>query len=70
MYFIEHKYCADPTNWWVPNRACSEAMLRSAGFEILGNPEEEVFVCRWLDIPEAPWGPRAVYPSWPEAHHG
>lgn len=65
MYFIEHKYCGDPTNWWIPNRACSEAMLRSAGFEVIENPEEEVFVCRRLEIPEAPWGPRAVYPARP-----
>ena len=36
----------DPTNWWAPNRACTEAMLRSAGFEIVTHPEEEVFVCR------------------------
>ena len=46
MYFIEHKYAGDPTNWWIPNRACVEAMLRSAGFQILAHPEEEVFVCR------------------------
>ena len=46
MYFIEHKYAGDPTNWWIPNRACSEAMLRSAGFEIIAHPEDEVFVCR------------------------
>ena len=71
MYFIEHKYSGDPTNWWVPNQACSQAMLRSAGFEILGHPEEEVYICRWLDIPQAPWGPRAVYPATPrEACHG
>ena len=35
MYFVEHKYAGDPTNWWIPNRACAEAMLRSAGFEIV-----------------------------------
>lgn len=46
MYFIEHKYAGDPTNWWIPNRACSEAMLRSAGFDIIAHPEDEVFVCR------------------------
>jgi tRNA (mo5U34)-methyltransferase len=46
MYFVEHKYAGDPTNWWIPNRACAEAMLRSAGFEIVGHPEDEVFVCR------------------------
>jgi tRNA (mo5U34)-methyltransferase len=46
MSFIEHRYAGDPTNWWVPNAACAMAMLRSAGFEILDRPEEEVFVCR------------------------
>ncbi|HSU67114.1 MAG TPA: TIGR04290 family methyltransferase [Tepidisphaeraceae bacterium] len=65
MYFIEKKYSKDPTNWWVPNRACSEAMLRSSGFEILSHPEDEVFVCKWLDIPEGDLGPRAVYPARP-----
>lgn len=49
MYFVEHKYAHDPTNWWIPNRACAEAMLRSAGFEILDHPEAEVFICRHRD---------------------
>ena len=43
LHFIEHRYADDPTNWWVPNRACVEAMLRSAGFEIVAHPEEEVY---------------------------
>lgn len=46
MYFVEHRYSHDPTNWWIPNRACAEAMLRSAGFEIAGHPEAEVYICR------------------------
>lgn len=46
MYFIEQHYSEDPTNWWIPNRACAEAMLRSAGFEILARPEPEVMLCR------------------------
>jgi tRNA (mo5U34)-methyltransferase len=46
MYFVEHKYAGDPTNWWIPNRACAEAMLRSAGFDIVAHPEDEVFICR------------------------
>src|SRR5205085_11904456 len=29
LHFIEDRYAGDPTNWWVPNRACAEAMLRS-----------------------------------------
>ncbi len=46
MYFIEKSYSQDPTNWWFPNRACVEAMLRSAGFEIQERAEQEVFICR------------------------
>lgn len=46
MYFVEKKYSHDPTNWWIPNRACLEALVRSAGFEIVAHPEPEVFVTR------------------------
>ena len=46
MVFVENKYSNDETNWWIPNRACAEAMLRSSGFSILEHPEEEVFICR------------------------
>lgn len=60
LHFIEHRYAADPTNWWVPNRACAEAMLRSAGFEITDHPETEVYFCRKVRAPE---GAGAVYPA-------
>jgi tRNA (mo5U34)-methyltransferase len=46
MYFVERRYSHDPTNWWIPNRACAEAMLRSAGFEIAAHPEDEVYICK------------------------
>jgi tRNA (mo5U34)-methyltransferase len=46
MFFVEKSYSGDWTNWWIPNRACIEGMLRSAGFEILDHPEEEVYLCR------------------------
>ena len=45
MYFIEHQYANDPTNWWIPNRAAAEAMLRSTGLEIVDHPEEETWIC-------------------------
>lgn len=45
MYFVEKSYAHDPTNWWIPNRACAEAMLRSAGFSIVCSPDLDVFVC-------------------------
>jgi tRNA (mo5U34)-methyltransferase len=60
LHFIEHRYADDPTNWWVPNRACVEAMLRSAGFVITDHPEDEVYICRRTEAPE---GSGAVYPA-------
>jgi tRNA (mo5U34)-methyltransferase len=60
LHFVEQRYADDPTNWWIPNRACVEAMLRSAGFEIIGHPEEEVFVCRHVPRPPAA---DPVYPA-------
>ncbi len=60
LHFIEESYAGDPTNWWVPNRACTEAMLRSAGFVITAHPEDEVYICRRT---EAPYGAGAVYPA-------
>jgi tRNA (mo5U34)-methyltransferase len=60
MCFVEKRYSHDPTNWWVPNRACSEALLRNAGFEVTDHPEEEVYVCRRVAAPPLAG---AVYPS-------
>ncbi len=60
LHFIEKDYSGDPTNWWTPNRACTEAMLRSAGFVIESHPEEEVYLCRRVAAPE---GAGAVYPA-------
>jgi tRNA (mo5U34)-methyltransferase len=46
MAFVEKGLAGDPTNWWVPNEACVEAMLRSAGLEIAGRPGHELWVSR------------------------
>jgi tRNA (mo5U34)-methyltransferase len=46
MYFVEQRYAGDWTNWWIPNRAAIEAMLRSSGFAIEAHPEDEVYLCR------------------------
>ena len=59
LHFIEHRYSSDPSNWWAPNAAAAEAMLRSAGFAVLEHPEQEVYLCRRV---EAPWGAGAAYP--------
>jgi tRNA (mo5U34)-methyltransferase len=60
LHFVEHRYARDPTNWWVPNRACVEAMLRSAGFEIRAHPEAEVYVCSRA---AAPYGAAPAHPA-------
>ncbi|MDZ5695713.1 TIGR04290 family methyltransferase [Chelativorans sp. M5D2P16] len=46
LHFVEHRYCGDPTNWFIPSRAAVEGMLRSAGFAIEAHPEREVYLCR------------------------
>lgn len=46
LYFVEHNYADDPTNWFIPNRAAAEAMLRSSGFVIEAHPEREVYLCK------------------------
>jgi tRNA (mo5U34)-methyltransferase len=46
LHFVERCYSHDPTNWWIPNQACAEAMLRSSGFSIESHPEPEVYICR------------------------
>ena len=63
LHFIERRYSHDETNWWVPNRACTEAMLRSSGFSLESQPEDEVYVCRWQPVAVPPDGPHAVYPA-------
>lgn len=63
LHFIEKRYSEDWTNWWVPNRACTEAMLRSAGFRIDKQIEDEVYLCRKGERPFAQYGPAAVYPA-------
>ncbi len=54
MYFIEQRYAGDETNWWIPNRSCMEAMLRSSGFDILQHVPSEVFLCRRREMPDDP----------------
>lgn len=62
-YFVEHSYAGDPSNWWIPNRAAAEAMLRAAGFSITAHPEAEVFICRRVE-PGPPHRPRAEELPW------
>ncbi|HEX8303154.1 TIGR04290 family methyltransferase [Sphingomonas sp.] len=64
MHFVEREFAHDWTNWWAPNKACSQAMLRAAGFTIEAQPEDEVYLCRVAPVPYAGWGiPNAVYPA-------
>jgi tRNA (mo5U34)-methyltransferase len=46
MAFIEHRMAGDPTNWWAPNHACIEAMLRSLHFEVIARPRPEIYLCQ------------------------
>jgi tRNA (mo5U34)-methyltransferase len=63
LHFVEHKFAHDWTNWWIPNRAATEAMLRSAGFAIEAGPADEVYLCRIADVPYRNLGVAPVYPA-------
>jgi tRNA (mo5U34)-methyltransferase len=43
--FIEQRLAGDPTNWWAPDDACVQAMLRSAGLRPTAAPGHEIYVC-------------------------
>ena len=49
MAFVEHELAGDPTNWWAPNAACVEAMLRSCGISVQAHPGHEIWLCRPAD---------------------
>ena len=70
MHFIEREFSGDWTNWWAPNRACSEAMLRAAGFVVEAHPEHDVYLCRVAPVRYAEYGSAAVYPATPDADGG
>jgi tRNA (mo5U34)-methyltransferase len=53
MAFIEKRFAGDPTNWWAPNDACVEAMLRSCGLETVARPGYQLWVCRPEGLPAA-----------------
>lgn len=53
MAFIEHRLADDPTNWWAPNHAGVEAMLRSAGFGDIERIAHEVYRCKAATTSEA-----------------
>jgi tRNA (mo5U34)-methyltransferase len=45
MAFIEHSFAGDPTNWWAPNHAGVEAMLRAAGMQVTKALGHEIYLC-------------------------
>jgi tRNA (mo5U34)-methyltransferase len=61
MAFIEHRFANDPTNWWVPNHAGIEAMLRSSGMAVRAHLGHEIYLCE-----PAPPGTPGPYDFTPE----
>jgi tRNA (mo5U34)-methyltransferase len=55
--FIERSLAGDPSNWWAPDDACVQAMLRSAGLRVTATPGHEIYVCEPSagDDPAAPF---------------
>lgn len=49
MAFVEKRLTGDPTNWWVPNASCVQAMLRASGFDVLSRIADETYLCAPAD---------------------
>ena len=62
LHVVENSYCGDGTNWFVPNAAAAQAMLRTSGFDRIEKIEQEVYLCHRRDMSMEP-SPRAVYPA-------
>lgn len=45
MAFVEHRLAGDPTNWWIPNHAGVEAILRSSGLRLKQRLRHEMYLC-------------------------
>ncbi|MPZ71859.1 MAG: TIGR04290 family methyltransferase [Nitriliruptorales bacterium] len=45
MAFIEGRLADDHTNWWAPNHAAVEAMVRSTGLRVTARPGHEIYLC-------------------------
>jgi tRNA (mo5U34)-methyltransferase len=53
MAFVERRLAGDPTNWWAPNAACVEAILRTAGLRAVERPGDETWICEPSPAPAA-----------------
>jgi tRNA (mo5U34)-methyltransferase len=54
LAFLEHPFAGDETNWWAPNHAGVEAMLRASGMRVAARAAHELYLCE--PDPEArPW---------------
>lgn len=45
MAFIENELAGDWTNWWAPNHAGVEAMMRTAGLRVTARVAHEIYLC-------------------------
>lgn len=63
LHFIEQRFAGDWSNWWAPNAACSQAMLRAAGFAIERRLEAEVYWCRVAPVPFGELQRAVVHPA-------
>lgn len=50
MAFIEHALAGDPTNWWAPNHAAVEALLRSCNLSVSARPGHEIYLCQPAEL--------------------
>jgi len=55
MAFVEHTFCHDATNWWIPTRLAVIGMLRSTGMKVEASIDRDTLLC----VPDGSAGARA-----------
>jgi len=64
LAFIENLYKGDPTNWWLPDAAALDALVRSAGMNVIARPHPHLLVARPGDVPGKVVYEKLVFPKY------
>jgi len=68
MAFIEKLYNGDPTNWWIPNPAALEPLLRTAGMKVVARPHPQILIAEPDEPPGKVVLSKLVFPRYRKPH--
>ena len=69
LAFVEGSYRGDYTNWWIPDHAALEPLIRSAGLRVAAHPHPEVVVADPAEQPGYARYRRLIFPRYGKSGH-